>query len=324
MAKTNKESSMEEQIKTLQRHFGGIISTVKDLKATVDALKKRSEQGKSGEVQEIVETQRVIDELVVANSDSIKQIKSEIIQLKRQECVEACVEGIVEGQNENKKKDNMNDIIAKQHMFEKTIVKNSEAIKVLDREIICILKDKNKKELERKEVDDAINKLNRNDDEIVSIDTIENQKKEKPLRNRKKCRYNNRGYCKYTNKCRFIHPVEICSVYLETQNCDNKECPYRHPQTCKWGKVSGGCKRHNCDYLHSVAGEVIIQDVTVHYKCEGCKHIWENEKHVVEHNILNMKVFFCLNCNDWIKDKLAVFNKGWTLFDKYGHLRHDV
>ena len=78
------------------------------------------------------------------------------------------------------------------------------------------------------------------------------------------------------------------------------ECPYRYPKSCKWGKVIGGCKRQNCDYLHnSFAGEAIIQNSTVQYKCEGCKHIWENEMHVVEHNILNMRVFFCLNRKNW-------------------------
>ena len=62
-------SSLEEQIKTLQRHFGAIVSTVKHLKANTEGLKEKFEENKTNEVQEIVETQRVIDEVVVANSD---------------------------------------------------------------------------------------------------------------------------------------------------------------------------------------------------------------------------------------------------------------
>ena len=59
-------------------------------------------------------------------------------------------------------------------------------------------------------------------------------------------------------------------------------------------------------------------------KCAGCKGDWDNKNHVVEHMILNRRTFFCLNCNDWIKDKKRVLEKGWTLFYEAGFLRHDV
>ena len=29
----------------------------------------------------------------------------------------------------------------------------------------------------------------------------------------------------------------------------------------------------------------------------------------------DMEVFFCLNCDDWIKDNAALFNEGWKMFD---------
>ena len=51
----------------------------------------------------------------------------------------------------------------------------------------------------------------------------------------------------------------------------------------------------------------------------------QNEKDcVVEHNIKNTNVFFCLNCNDWGKVKTAVFDQGWSLFNEDGFLRHDI
>ena len=109
----------------------------------------------------MVETQRVLEEIVVANSDSVKQIKSEILQLKRNECVEAYNQGTMEGQNVNQSEDYMKDIIEKQQMIDNTKVQNSDAIKVLDKEIICILNDKSKKDMEKKEVDNAISELNK-------------------------------------------------------------------------------------------------------------------------------------------------------------------
>ena len=75
MSKTNKKATLEEKLTTLQSHFGAIISTVKDLKCNVEDLKRKFVETKMGDVKEIIETQRVIDEVVVANSDAIKQLK---------------------------------------------------------------------------------------------------------------------------------------------------------------------------------------------------------------------------------------------------------
>ena len=53
------------------------------------------------------------------------------------------------------------------------------------------------------------------------------------------------------------------------------------------------------------------------YNCVSCNYTWKD-------NINNTNVFFCLNCDDWVKEKTAVFNHGWSLFDVDGFLRHDV
>ena len=47
-------------------------------------------------------------------------------------------------------------------------------------------------------------------------------------------------------------------------------------------------------------------------------------KYVVKHIIQNMETYFCLNCDDWVKDKERVFEHGWTLLDQYGYLRKDI
>ena len=101
---------------------------------------------------------------------------------------------------------------------------------------------------------------------------------------------------------------------METKKCSKPYCSERHPKEFKWDKSACGYKRKNCDYLHGIIGEVTTRQI-YQYKCEGCKHTWEDTNHVVEHNIFNMKAFFCLNCDDWIKNKNNVFNQGWLLFD---------
>ena len=48
------------------------------------------------------------------------------------------------------------------------------------------------------------------------------------------------------------------------------------------------------------------------------------ENYVVKHEIENMQLWFCLNCDEWIQDKTQVLKKDWTLFDQIGDLRRDV
>ena len=60
------------------------------------------------------------------------------------------------------------------------------------------------------------------------------------------------------------------------------------------------------------------------YKCVGCESCWTEKGFTVEYVVANQKVQFCLNCEDWIKDKSKVLDKNWTLFDQAGNLRCDV
>ena len=101
------------------------------------------------------------------------------------------------------------------------------------------------------------------------------------------CKYFNRRFCKYKFMCRFVHPNKICIIYLKNQTCNEKSCSDRHPKLCKWTKSSGGCKREDCDYLHSFGEETFKDtpnmDAPKDCKCEGCKYTWEDKSCVVEH-----------------------------------------
>ena len=69
-------------MKALQNHFGRLVSTVKDLKSSLEALEKKVDTSQNDEVREILETQIVIDEVIVANSDAINRMKQEIQDIK--------------------------------------------------------------------------------------------------------------------------------------------------------------------------------------------------------------------------------------------------
>ena len=77
--------------------------------------------------------------------------------------------------------------------------------------------------------------------------------KDKKDKSKKKCRYDNRGYCKYLEKCKYQHSKHICDQYQKSGKCGAGECcQLRHPQVCKfWKQDTQGCKRdQGCKYMH--------------------------------------------------------------------------
>ena len=265
MAKKN-EKSMELEIKNLQKHMGGLVRTILDLKIRVESMEKKDDENG---------------------------------------------------------KDDLESILKRQQMNTKAIAENKDAILKIDEEIHALSRPKqNKVQKDRL--------VSRNDDKDMNKDApevhtrVEEISDECRILTRKKCRYFNRGYCKFT-KCRYTHPKEICKNYLETRKCEQRECPDRHPKCCKWIKSSGGCRRQNCLYLHTGHEEDGCNTSDgKQFSCVGCKTVWGDENCVVEHNIKNTQTFFCLNCEDWIKNKVNVLDAGWSLFDQFGYLRNDV
>ena len=243
------KSTLEEEVRSMKKHFGGLVALVKDLKAKVEKFEEKGKHRENPEIQDIVEQQRFLTDLVEANSERLRQIDSE-----------------------------MKDIKNKRNVIPPSIEKDG---------------DEKEKQAESNLVI-------------------------------KKCKYYDKGYCKYLKKCRYFHPIDICKTHLEEQKCKEKGCRERHPKACKWFQRDIGCKRLNCQYLHVTLAENDTKIKSKDYECAGCKNVWEDENCVIRQNIGNKEVFFCLNCDDWIVNKSAVLNSNWTLFDQYGNLRQDV
>ena len=51
---------------------------MKYLKSNVESLDKKLEAKETAEIKEIIEAQRIVDEVIVANSDAIKRLDREI------------------------------------------------------------------------------------------------------------------------------------------------------------------------------------------------------------------------------------------------------
>ena len=145
--------ALEERVNALERSMGTVVNALKELNLGVKELQEKKtkdmvpgqQNDENKEIREIIEAQAVIDKILIANSEAIKRIDTEI----------------------------------------KTMAGNMDA-----------------------------------KEPLIKEDTVENEK-EKEVKGKKICRYNNRGYCKYKIKCRFVHNIEICKNHLDNEICKN-------------------------------------------------------------------------------------------------------
>ena len=196
--------------------------------------------------------------------------------------------------------DEVKDILEAQKVIYKILAENAESIKRIDHEM-----DEWKKN---------------NDKRKAPMDTIDKETNVSVVKaGKKRCRYFNRGFCKYKTKCRFVHPKHICKEHASNKKCENLECQDRHPKTCKWMASQVGCQRIDCVYLHDTP---VLSEIKVpNFKCVSCMDTWTDEKCVVKHTVKNHTVYFCLNCDEWVQIKENVFDHGWTLLGEDGFPR---
>ena len=236
------ENSLEVRIKGLEQSFGTIVKAFKDMRASMNMMEEKVKQIQNEKVEEIIETQKNLNEMIAVNANAIQRIDNEILEIQKDKANAASTKG----------------------------------------------------------------------NEIV--------------REPKKCRYFNRGHCKYKVACKFTHPKNTCKIHLEGKKCDDKHCENRHPKPCKWFQGQSGCKRQNCDYFHvTLACDDGHQNqARNNFHCSGCKNNFEERSYVVDHIVKSHPIFLCLNCDSWIQRKENILDGGWSLYDKYGDLRRDV
>ena len=61
------------------------------------------------------------------------------------------------------------------------------------------------------------------------------------------CTYFNTCYCKYKEKCRYIHPKEECKC---KENCKIKSCMKRQVKICKF--ITDCKHKEKCVYKHII------------------------------------------------------------------------
>jgi len=72
----------------------------------------------------------------------------------------------------------------------------------------------------------------------------------------KKCKFYDKGFCKYKDECKYQHPIIDC-----TNNCLDKQlCPKRHRKECKFKNKCYHNEKDVCEYLHKNK----YQNITAH------------------------------------------------------------
>ena len=79
MDKKSKKATMEEEIKTLQRHVGGLVKNILNLQSKVEDMEKKIEDKFVSEVNAILVKQRDLDKTIAANAAAILENDKEIM-----------------------------------------------------------------------------------------------------------------------------------------------------------------------------------------------------------------------------------------------------
>ena len=75
---------------------------------------------------------------------------------------------------------------------------------------------------------------------------------------KKKCKYHDKGFCKFRSRCLFFHHTEICGE----KSCQKNQCPKRHPKPCKYYSKRKCYFGNDCKYRHDSLKQVSVTEDT--------------------------------------------------------------
>ena len=207
----------------MENKFELLINQIKGINERISTIEEEMEHNNnSKEVKEIIKLQPIMDEIIVANSDAIKNIKSEVKNIKQN------------------KKDN-----------EKTYTK--------------------------------LEKITSND-QVKGI----------------KCKYNNRGYCRNKQQCKYLHSNIVCEKHIKGEVCENNHCSLRHPRKCLFFRMKSGCRFGvSCQYVHENNDKDKSEQIK--FQCVACKYILNDKSDIVEHTENEKTYYSCSHCDKYAK-----------------------
>ena len=156
----------------------------------------------------------------------------------------------IEEKVEDEKLMDLKNIVERQTMIDRLIVKNCDDIAIIKR-----VKEENEESI--KCLESRIDKLNKeiedsiDESKFINESNHDDQNKNIEIR----CKHYNRGFCKHKSLCRYVHPRTVCEAYLKDGKCSLKTCSSRHPKKCKY--QNQGCFRGHI-YIISLIRKIPI------------------------------------------------------------------
>ena len=215
--------NLKKKMNLLENKFELLINQIKGINKRISTIEEDMEQNNnSKEVKEIIKLQPIMDEIIVANSDAIKIIKSEVENIKQN------------------KKDN-----EKTHQTLENISKNNQ---------------------------------------VKGI----------------KCKYNDRGYCRNKQQCKYLHSNIVCEKRTKGEVCENNYCSFRHPRKCQFFKIKNGCRFGiSCQYVHENNEKDKSEQIKI--QCVACTDILNDKSDIIKH-VENEKAYYsCLHCEKYAR-----------------------
>jgi hypothetical protein len=198
------------------------------------------------------------------------------------------------------------EIFESHSIIDEIVVKNSDDIVLMKK-----IKQQNNdliKNLEVK-IDTLEKEMQKRYRDLENIDAKQKGEHKKIEKKQILCRYHNRGYCKKQSLCLFLHPQNMCEVFLNEGICLVSDCSLRHPKTCKYWK-RGYCFRGDlCAFNHGDHQNTIKDNIEVELQlCENCDGS-SPQIYYCEFCRNN----FCINCtvkeahDDWYNRTTKIF-----------------
>ena len=104
---------------------------------------------------------------------------------------------------------------------------------------------------EMTEIMEVIDKINAKIKHKECEDTTDKRSNRAKIRIQVKCKFFERGYCKYGSKCRFRHPSRACEDFEMNLCSDGAKCEHRHPKRVCLYWMRGHCSEgEKCLFRH--------------------------------------------------------------------------
>ena len=240
----NETEFSETQIAAESTHIENSIDMSHSTNQIIESLANISEFGNDISSSSLADT---VVETCIKEVEANNSIKELVIYLQRELKEKDDLISILSSESSKLKKE-VNKLEKKQtdimvNLSEKTVQLKKQQVAILKLNSLANLKTS--KEIGMVEARTKDSQPDKNDEKSG------HQKG----KSKRRCKYENRGYCKDKSRCNYFHPSKICHSHSKYGTCHNyADCKFRHPLgICHTWNENDTCERgYSCRFRHPV------------------------------------------------------------------------